>query len=94
MSGLQFGEQTREQFVPKYPSSQAKGQYIYKYRSIQCNNRYNKKKDINSLWATYKGQIICEANPIKFSCRNKFLIFFFKCTFYSSNYPNIIEFLF
>lgn len=25
MSGLQFGEHTREQFVPKYPSEQARG---------------------------------------------------------------------
>lgn len=26
VSGLQFGEQTREQFVPKYPSVQTRGQ--------------------------------------------------------------------
>lgn len=30
VSGLQFGEHIREQFVPKYPSSQARGQNIHK----------------------------------------------------------------
>lgn len=29
VSGLQFGEHFREQFVPKYPPLQARGQIIY-----------------------------------------------------------------
>lgn len=30
VSGLQYAEHNREQFVPKYPSSQARGQHVHR----------------------------------------------------------------
>lgn len=66
MSGLQFGEQTREQFVPKYPSVQTRGQNMYKNRSIVTDKIKRRYKHI-------KKKIIGEANRIKFRCGIKFL---------------------